>query len=495
MTLAMKNRFPLFLLFVALSLALARGADKDDAAPAAATASATANFDEALKRAAIDYANRLRQANEELNRTRERIAREQAPLLADMRATEDRIIALEREISRGTTSKERSADTKRRLLRDIEEVRKTGAYVTTLAGDSLKSVSEGLAPGEEAQVADRLLALQQNLDTAAAAGAGGPAALDIADFLLERTERVLGGNLVQGRAMNADNHFVEEGTLAFVGPEVFFRPAGGGAAGIVRLREGSRQPTYYPQATWPTAESAALFSGQLGSLPVDPTGGKALRLQQTGGTMLEHVEKGGKVAYAIVVVGFVALLLILHKFADVAAMRVEGPARVTAFLRCVAEGDRSGAQAALAPLGRTTREVFTEGLRHMDEPADVLEERLEAVLLGQRLHFERRLPLLAVIATAAPLMGLLGTVVGMVKTFTLITVFGTGSAAKLSSGISEVLVATELGLAVAIPTLVVHGFLAHRINKNLALLERQALQFVTAAGSVQSGVVPEEVAR
>jgi biopolymer transport protein ExbB len=496
------------LLFSALSFVLvlgaARGASKDDEkvqvlvaneAGTAAAAGNNANFDAALKRAAVDYANRLRQANEELNRTRERISREQAPLLADLRATEDRIIALEREINKITTGKEQSADSKRRLLREIEDVRKTGAYVTTLAGDALKAIGEGLAPGEESLVADRLLELQQNLDAGAVAGTGGPAALDIADFLLARTERVLGGNLAKGRAMNADNHLVQEGTLAFVGPEVFFQPAGGGHAGIVRLREGSRQPAYYPQPTWPAAESAALFSGQLGSLPADPTGGKALRLQQAGGTVLEHVEKGGKVAYAIVVVGFVALLLIIHKLMDVSAMRVEGAARVSAFLRALASGDRAAAQNALPQLGRTTREVFAEGLKYLDEPATVLEERLEAVLLGQRLHFERRLPLLAVIATAAPLMGLLGTVVGMVKTFTLITVFGTGSAAKLSSGIAEVLVATELGLAVAIPTLVVHGFLAHRINKNLAVLERQALEFVTAAGAAQGGGVPEALNR
>jgi len=69
----------------------------------------------------------------------------------------------------------------------------------------------------------------------------------------------------------------------------------------------------------------------------------------------------------------------------------------------------------------------------------------------------------------------------MVRTFALITVFGTGNAGKLASGISEVLVATELGLAVAIPTLVIHGFLSQRIHKKLATLERYALEFVTAA--------------
>lgn len=461
----------------------------------ATAAPAADNLDDALKKAATDYANRLRQAGEELNRTRERIARERAPLLEDLRATEDRIITLEREISRLNTGRENSTSDKRRLLRDIEEVRKTDAYVTTLATDALKALDEGLVPGEEVFQGERLRVAQQALEAAANAGSGGPAAVEAANFLLERTERILGGQLIAGRAMNAADNRVLEGTFAFAGPEVFFRPTDGGPAGIVRLREGLEQPVYYPQPQWPAAESAALFAGQIGSLPADPTGGKALRLQQSSGTWAEHVSKGGKVAWAIIAVGIVALLLIIHKFMDVAAMRVDTSARVVSFLRSVAAGSRDEAQAALPGIGRTTREVFAEGLRHVDGPGEMLEEKLEAVLLSQRLHFERRLPLLAVIATAAPLMGLLGTVVGMVKTFTLITVFGTGNAAKLSSGISEVLVATELGLAVAIPALVVHGFLAHRINKNLAVLERQALEFTTAAGAAQSGVAPQEAVR
>jgi biopolymer transport protein ExbB len=456
------------------------------------TAVGAENFDDALKKAATDYSSRLRAASEELNRTRERISREKTPLLNELRATEDRIIALERENIRLTTGQEEAVTNKRRLLRDIEDVRKTGAYVTTLAGDALKALQEGLPPGEQPIVAERLQELQQQLETAAAAGTGGPASLDIAEFLLARTERMLGGNLAPSRAMNASDNLVQEGTLAFVGPEVFFQPSGGGVAGIVRLREGSRQPVYYPQSEWSPADSAALFSGRIGTLPADPSGGKALRLQQTGGTLMEHIEKGGKVADAIVLVGLVALFLIIHKFIDVATMRVDTSARVPEFLNAVATGARADAQAVLSGVGRTTRELFAEGLRHLDAPANILEEKLETVLLGQRLHFERRLPLLAVIATAAPLMGLLGTVVGMVKTFTLITVFGTGNAAKLSSGISEVLVATELGLAVAIPALVVHGFLAHRINKNMAQLERQALEFATAASAVQSGLASVE---
>ena len=216
------------------------------------------------------------------------------------------------------------------------------------------------------------------------------------------------------------------------------------------------------------------------SIAADASGGKALRLKETTGTIWEHIRRGGTVAFVIIGVGVLAALLILQKVSDLARMGVDSPATVARFLETVATDFMPAAKQQLKTLKPTTRELFAEGLNSAELPKTIVEERLQAVLLEQRLHFERRLPLLAVIATAAPLMGLLGTVVGMVKTFALITVFGTGNAAKLSSGISEVLVATELGLAVAIPTLVAHGFLAHRIQKNLSLLERYALQFCTA---------------
>jgi biopolymer transport protein ExbB len=166
---------------------------------------------------------------------------------------------------------------------------------------------------------------------------------------------------------------------------------------------------------------------------------------------------------------------------------------VEGFLILVADGATAKAQQALGSLQTTTRELFTVGLRHLHKPKAILEEHLYAVVLRQRLHNERWLPLLAVIATAAPLMGLLGTVTGLVRTFALITVFGTGNAGKLASGISEVLVATELGLMVAIPTLVAHGFLSHRIQKNLSLLERYALEFTTAAQPDKSRVPAKDM--
>jgi len=114
-------------------------------------------------------------------------------------------------------------------------------------------------------------------------------------------------------------------------------------------------------------------------------------------------------------------------------MAVDGQHKIKAFLAVLSSEGVDKAREALQSLGPTSREIFARGLKSIDEPKELLEEHLYAVLLRQRLHFERRLPLLAVIATAAPLMGLLGTVMGMVKTFALITVFGTGNAGKLAS--------------------------------------------------------------
>ena len=260
----------------------------------------------------------------------------------------------------------------------------------------------------------------------------------------------------------------------------YFLPDQGGHAGTVRPRAGSEYPVSYELPGWKSEDATAFFSGKPGVVMADASGGKALRLKETKGSVFEHVQKGGVVAYAIIGVGLLSLLMVAQKLRDLKELSVDAPHLVGAFLQDVYQGAWSKADLAVKSLKAPVCELFETGLKYRASPKEILEEHLQSVLLRQRLHFERRLPLLAVIATAAPLMGLLGTVVGMVKTFALITVFGTGNAGKLASGISEVLVATELGLIVAIPTLIAHGFLSQRIQKNLSLLERYALDLVTA---------------
>lgn len=447
----------------------------------AAPLPAAENFEANLQQAALTYAERLRTASAELAATRERIAREKAPLLDAQRAAEDRLLAAESDFTRSDTIGEQLASNRLRLGREAEALHKNSSNLVVLARDGLKAATDGLAPGEDALLAAKLAELTAALNGAPTAGAGN-GVTGAAEFLFARVRQSLGGYTAPGNATAEEGGAVQAGTFAFVGPQTFFLPAGGGPAAIaVRRRDDGALPVVYPVPGW--TDAAALFRGEAGVIVADATGGKALRLKQTSGSFREHIAKGGPVAYAILAVGLLAALIVLQKLLDLRRLAVDDAATVATFLRKVKEGGHAAAESTVGTLRAATREVFVTGLQHLDGPKVALEEHLQATLLQQRLHFERRLPLLAVIATAAPLMGLLGTVVGMVKTFALITVFGTGNAGKLASGISEVLVATELGLAVAIPTLVIHGFLAQRIHRRLATLERQALQFVTAAKS------------
>ena len=91
---------------------------------------------------------------------------------------------------------------------------------------------------------------------------------------------------------------------------------------------------------------------------------------------------------------------------------------------------------------------------------------------------EKHLPTLAVCASAAPLLGLLGTVTGMIHTFNLVTIFGTGDARLLSGGISEALITTEYGLVIAVPALFVHAYLSRRVRGIIDTLEQTAIGFV-----------------
>jgi biopolymer transport protein ExbB len=88
------------------------------------------------------------------------------------------------------------------------------------------------------------------------------------------------------------------------------------------------------------------------------------------------------------------------------------------------------------------------------------------------------LPFVAICATSAPLLGLLGTVTGIMNTFSLMTVFGTGDPKTLSSGISEALITTEYGLIVAIPSLLLHAFLSRRARRVLDEMEQVAIAFL-----------------
>lgn len=448
--------------------------------PATSFAQTTEDFDAKLIEVAESYTGKIEQAAEDLNTTRTRIAEEKIPLLNELRAAEDRILTLRAEVARETITAGNFEADRARREQEADAQRLNISFLITSAADGLSTWrntagSLGLRE-EEKTIAD----LRDKLDPAGSAP-DVTAASATAELVLARVQAALGGQTIPGTAVTGETRELVDGNFILLGPETLFVSDDGTANGTVRTRDEGETPLVFALPDFDPSTAAALVGGSEAIVPADVTGGKALQLAQSQGDWIDHINKGGIVGYVILSMGAFALLTAMIKLIDLRKLSVDAPSATIALLEHVADKGAEATEPLLKPLAATSRDLFATGLKNLRKPKEVIEEHLHAFILRERLHHERWLPMLAVIAAASPLLGLLGTVVGMVKTFTLITVFGTGNAGKLSSGISEALVTTELGLSVAIPALVLHGFLSYRTQKNLSLLERYAVEFVTAS--------------
>lgn len=437
-------------------------------------------FDAKLAEVAEEYVERIENATDELNATRERIAEEKVPMLNDLRAVEDRILRLRAEMERQRVITGNLEADRAQREQEAQAQRLNVSFLATAAAEGLTTwgnTAGSLGLGEQAARIDdlrtRLDPANQQPDITAAA--------ETAEHVFTRVRAALGGQALEGTAVSAELREIAQGQFILLGPETLFVSSDGNTFGTVRTRDEGATPLVHVIPDWEAAQATALVSGQVATVPVDAAGGKALQLRQSQGDFIDHVNKGGLVGYVILGMGAFALLTAIVKLIDLRKLSVDTPMATLALIEHITAKGADGAAPAVEKLRATSRDLFETGLRHFAKPKEVIEEHLHAFILRERLHHERWLPMLAVIAAASPLLGLLGTVVGMVKTFTLITVFGTGNAGKLSSGISEALVTTELGLSVAIPALVLHGFLSYRTQKNLSLLERYAVEFIAAS--------------
>jgi biopolymer transport protein ExbB len=234
------------------------------------------------------------------------------------------------------------------------------------------------------------------------------------------------------------------------------------ARGSGRLIELSRQPAARFGRMAERLQRAA--PGEINPMSVDFTRGQILRAVVRTKTPLERVRQdGGVVGYIIIAVGALGLLLCLWKFITLA--------RTGGSIRRQAGG---GAAGKLNPLGRVLA-VYS------DDPEvdlETLELKLDEAILRETAPIETGLGFIKVLFVVAPLLGLLGTVVGMIATFQMITLFGTGDPRMMAGGISTALVTTVLGLAVAIPLTLLHSYLQGKAKGLIQVLEEQAAGIV-----------------
>ncbi len=443
----------------------------------ALTLSIAANAQE-FNQAGVKAQADLDLALENLTSVRESIATEKIPLIREVSTLEDEVRQKDAELKRLRRLRDNSDLGLNRLREQVEANKAQNEYAAGLLDEFVRSFETRIHYSErqlyEAAAEEAKLALEDSdMDQAQRFNKQ----IEVIDVALDRLAQLVGGYTFEGKAL-APSGEIEDGTFAAYGPAVYFASGSSELAGVAITKLNAAEAAIANPGDNFT-DSIRIFATEgEGSIPADATLGKALKIVEGNDSIGEHIAKGGSVGYVIITLGLVCLLIGLLKIKEITSFKAADPEDVLNVIRSIESNDIKGAQEAAAAISGAGGTLLQTGLEHIDEKRGTLEEILYEKILAVRPKLERFLPFMALTAAAAPLLGLLGTVTGMIKTFNLITIFGTGDAKSLSSGISEALVTTELGLVVAIPSLILHGLLARMARQKIGDMEQAAVGFI-----------------
>jgi biopolymer transport protein ExbB len=232
-----------------------------------------------------------------------------------------------------------------------------------------------------------------------------------------------------------------------------------------KLIEPGRQPGQRFQDMALELENA---SSGIHAFPIDPTSGSMLALLVQKPNLKERIVQGGLIGYVIIFIGFIGVLISLERL----IVLVLTGRKVQKQLKSKKPGDN--------PLGRIMQ-VYED---NPDIGTETLDLKLDEAILKEMPRIQRGLGALALLAAVSPLLGLLGTVTGIIETFQSITLYGTGDPRVMSGGISQALVTTVMGLLVAIPLLLFHSFLSSKSNALVQILDEKSTAFVALLAEI-----------
>lgn len=419
----------------------------------------------------------LNQALQDLNTTRATIAKEKIPLVREVSKLEDEVRQQSAELSRLRRLRDNSDLGLNRLRDQVEAIQAQNEYAAGLLDEFVRSFETRIDFSERQLYTEAAEEARLALEDADMSQAGRfTKQMDVIGVALNRLEQLVGGYRFEGLAL-APNGEILSGDFAAFGPTVFYAAEESELAGLAVTKLNAAEAAISIPGPEYSAGIRQLIETGEGNIPADITLGKALKIEEGSDTIGEHLAKGGIVGYVILSLGAICLLIGGIKIIEINAFKTASPEQVQDVLAGIQESSAKAAEAAGKVAG-AGGELLLAGVENADEKRGSLEEILYEKILACRPKLERFLPFMALTAAAAPLLGLLGTVTGMIKTFNLITIFGTGDAKSLSSGISEALVTTELGLCIAIPSLILHGLLSRMARQKLGDMEQTAISFV-----------------
>jgi len=422
-----------------------------------------ANIDDAVLKTQQD----IKAALDELNTLRSDIEKECAPLAAEcMRLSAE--VAKKREIVSRTASAEKYGEEQQlRLAAEVQQLENESAFVLSTLAEYRRGIETRISAAALQPCRKQLSACDKALHKNDLTKLGETAKA----VLLPAINRInIGGFRTKGSALNAAG-IEKQGTFIFMGPLAYFSSSNNGS-GIVISSPGNLLPSYFDKHSKQQQQAIArLVAGKTAVVPIDISSGDALRIKTAEKSFTANIRKGGFVMIPLLLIGLTAIILTILKTINMHSMLSADPQAIDAVIDDLNSNGIEAAEKSAQTLPPLT-------LTYRKSPREHLEEILHEHILAMMPKLESHLGTLAVMGAVAPLLGLLGTVTGMMHTFDLVTIFGTGEARLLSGGISEALITTKFGLGIAIPVLLVHAFLARRIRTVVADLENTAVHFV-----------------
>lgn len=361
----------------------------------------------------------IKTANQRHNSELNKIAKERAKLLKQLAVEEGKLKTLNQKVAAITRNKDEQSVSLERLEQRLSKWQQQLNYIHHLL--------DGIDPNVEMRSAQQLSTWLQSQS---------------ANSIVSSTKAALqSGDYVSGKRIS-------------IGPLNWFISEDKQHGGFVQYQDShwlvvfDFEPAQIEQLTQLTDQSFA-------AIPVDPSNNRNITLAQHQESLLDHIDKGG--IWVFPILAFALMAFVIASIKAVALLRLP---KLQPLLNL--EQGMGVYQQRLVDIAKKY-----EGIERDDKMLDAL--------MSSKRKIEKGLSAIAVTASVAPLLGLLGTVSGMIQTFKLMTLFGSGDANAVSGGISESLVTTELGLIVAIPALVAHALMSRKCQHYLSELESFAV--------------------
>lgn len=434
---------------------------------------------------------RLDEGVARLAEIRENVRSEKLPLAAERQKLMAEVEQIRREANRVQRMRDNSQTDLNSLEENVEAREKEMDYLNSLGDEYIRSL-EAQADPAELPALDPLFrqAYDANEDPSLTPTEVIKAKLTLVEEGLNRIDRLIGGTIIEGQAVTSSGNY-EPGKFVLVGPVTYFASSTTDAAGLGQRQGVNASVAEMPEASAREGIAALAQTGQ-GVVPLDPTLTNALALAATEDTLLEHVGKGGFWIYPILGIAFVALITALFKSVELYSLPKTRPGFLSETIDLLSKGEKrealEKARSHPGPMGA----LLEAGVKNSHQDPEFLQEVLYEKIVETQPKVMRLLPIIAVTAAVSPLLGLLGTVTGIINTFKTIMVFGTGDAKQVSGGISEALITTEFGLFVAIPSLIAYALLSRKGKSYLAQMERMSLSFVNAVKTLQDDGGPTQ---